>query len=395
MPAMHMGWFKTLTKSDGPAWGDAEDIDFRDFCDVLQHRREGEKDGCAFIPARFKPQHRTGRMRVRRLKTNLVSRTAIALDVELNKVTGELPPDLSTVAERLRVEGIAAAVYTSHSNSPNDPRYRVVLPLSAEIPPELPAPEVVADRLGLLGVLDHSKVGASSGFYLPSCPPGTEHLHRTIVLDGAPLNAALVVELATRLMQEREADQERIAAEAHAAAAARRAAKFAMGFNPDDSLIEKLRPLHDLEQVLLSHNYDKVGRKFRHSNSTSGVAGCDIKAFAGIERVFSHNGTDPLHASNLPSWCEVKAIDVIDAITVLDYGGDRARCLHELAKAAGLDKADERKVLARHLFELHRIGAGPKAIDAVASLEGRDLGLSANEIREVSEWVKTQHAAAA
>jgi hypothetical protein len=47
-----------------------------------------------------------------------------------------------------------------------------VLPLSEEIAPNLPAMEVIANRLGVAGVLDTSKLVASSLFYLPSAEPG-------------------------------------------------------------------------------------------------------------------------------------------------------------------------------------------------------------------------------
>ena len=61
----------------------------------------------------------------------------------------------------------------------------MVFPLSAEIAHELPAPEVVTDRLGLLDVLDRSKVGAQSLFYLPSSPYGLLDQHHTVVILGS------------------------------------------------------------------------------------------------------------------------------------------------------------------------------------------------------------------
>jgi hypothetical protein len=87
-------------------------------------------------------------------------------------------------------------------------------------------------------------------------------------------------------------------AEAHAAAETRRPERIAAGFALDD--IEKIRAcLPSLEQILLSHNYDSMGigsyKKFRHPNSTSGSYGADIKEIKGVERVYSFNGTDPLH----------------------------------------------------------------------------------------------------
>ena len=79
-----------------------------------------------------------------------MARTLVALDVETSKHTGEVPPAPEEVARRLRGKGWAGVVYTSHSHVPDqDIRFRVVLPLSEEINPELPAPEVIAEALGL------------------------------------------------------------------------------------------------------------------------------------------------------------------------------------------------------------------------------------------------------
>ena len=64
-----------------------------------------------------------------------------------------------------------------------------MIPLSEPIAHDLPAPEIVADKLGLLGVLDHSKIGASSLFFLPSSPPNLLALHETALIAGDPIHA--------------------------------------------------------------------------------------------------------------------------------------------------------------------------------------------------------------
>ena len=100
----------------------------------------------------------------------MLARTAIVLDIEASKQTGEVPPELEVAMDRAKALGLACLGYTSHSHRPGNSRYRLVLPLSAEIDPELPAPEVMAERLGLGGVIDLSKVNAAAVFYLPSMP---------------------------------------------------------------------------------------------------------------------------------------------------------------------------------------------------------------------------------
>jgi hypothetical protein len=374
----------------GPAVGEPRRLTWGNFTSVFEPRRVGEKDGPNFIPARFSLEP-DGRQ-VRRLKARLLSRTAIALDIERNKETGEIPPALREVVRRVKALGLAGLVYTSHNHKPeDDPRYRIVVPISEEIAHELPAPEVIADRLQLLGILDRSKLGASSLFYLPSSPPELLDQHWTIIVPGAPIDARWIVERAGALQAARRAEADRIASKAQSEAAARRAAKMAAGFNPDDSLIEKLRSRFDLDAVLHCHGYDKAGTKYRHPNSTSGSFGADIQTLGGIERVFSHNGTDPLHADNLPPWCEgVTAIDAFDVVTILEFAGDRQRALRELAQRFNFNKLVERKALARLLFRLVRQQTDQIEIEAVAYAEGGRLGLTRDDVCGVAAWVAGQ-----
>jgi hypothetical protein len=385
-----ISWFPTAMPDGRPAIGDPECMTWGAFCGAFWWRREGEKDGSCFAVARFSPEP-DGR-RVRRLKRNLVARTAIALDIEANKDTGEAAPPLSAVVAKIEGQGWAAAAYTSHNHQPSAPRYRIVLPLSEEVAHDLPAVEVIADCLGVRGVLDRSKVGAASLFYCPSAPCGCPEHHELVTIDGNPIDAAWMRDRAGAILAERQAEADRIAAEANAEAAARREAKLAAGFDPDDSLIEKLRSRFDLDDVLRSHGYDKAGTKYRHANSMSGSYGADIKTFGGIERVFSHNGTDPLHASNLPAWCGgVTALDAFDVVAILDFAGDRDKALRELAGRFNLTKAAERKAIAALIFRMIRDQAPQEEIEAAAYAEGDRLALSRDEICRVAVWVVAPH----
>lgn len=328
-------WFETALPL-GPAFGDPEDMTWGSLKAVLSQRREGGKDGTGFIGARFKPQPNG---QVRRVVANLISRTLVVLDIESDKQTGEVPPSPDDAAGRVRKAGWAGVAYTSHNHTADAPRYRIVVPLAGEIDPELPAVEVVADALGLAGVCDRSKTGANSLFYCASAELGQLDRHQTIIIAGAAIDTAWIDETAGKLLAERRAEEERIAAEARQRAEARRQAKIDAGVDPNDSVIEKIRPHLDLEQILLSHGYEKSGQNFRHPGSTSGQFGADIKVIGGIERVFSHNANDPLHSASLPAWCGgITAIDAVDVITILEFRGDRTRALRELAERFGIIK---------------------------------------------------------
>jgi hypothetical protein len=410
---IHLAWFETA-EPRGPAIGTAETLAWTDFVSIVcDYRRVGPKDTTCFIPTRFTPEPNTTKGRpksisdreilsvavaeersdfkVRRLGRNAIARTAIALDVETNKTTGEIPREPAAIAQHLAELGNAAVVYTSHSHTRERPRYRVVAPLSAEVDPVLPVCEEFATLLGLDGVLDRSKLGPAAVFYLPTC--ATEDaldLHEALAVDGHAIDAEWITAAATALQAERDAEQERIAAEAHAAAAERLQARIAAGFDPNDSLIEKIRSRLVLAQTLASHGYDRRGTKWRHPNSSSGLHGADIKAFGGIERLYSHNATDPLHKSNLPAWCTVAAVDAFDVVCILDFGGDRSQALKALADQFGITKASERKTLAKLLFRLIRDQAPQESIEAAAFGEGILLGLTRDEVCQVARWVVEQ-----
>jgi hypothetical protein len=381
-------WFETA-EPKGPAFGDPENTTWGAFTDVFSWRREGEKDGPNFVPARFTLES-DGRQ-VRRLGRNVLTRTAIALDVETNKHTGEVPPTLDTAMRRIAALGLAGLGYHSHSHRPDADRYRLILPVDHEVAPDLPAVEIIAERLGLMGVIDMSKRNPASLFYLPSRPYDIDY-HETIIFPGAPVEAAWLETAGGAILAARQAEADRIAAEAHAEAAKRLQARLAAGFDPDDSLIEKLRQRLDLDSVLRSHGYDTAksgaGTKYRHPNSESGSYGADIKNLGGIERVYSHNAGDPLHHSNFLAWCTVTAIDVFDVVTILDFGGDRPRALSALADRFGFSKTEERKVVSRLIFRLMRQGATAEHIRREAFAEGVRQGLTQHDVLSVAVWVK-------
>ncbi len=325
----------TTAFPDGPAYGIEEATTWPAFTALIRRRRQGKKDGPNFIPATFRPEPNG---QVRRLAVKLVMRTAIALDIETSELTGEVPPPLAEAAARIKAQGWTAAVYTSHNHTPAAPRYRIVLPLSAEIAPELPAVEVVAELLGMRGVLDESKIGAASLFYLPSADPEHVAHHETRVIDGTPIDAAWMQDRAGAVLAAREAERERQRAEAVEAAAKRRDEKVRQGFDPDSTIIESVRDRLDLAGELISHGYQpRGGKRYLYPGSASGVPGAYVlTGHDGIERVFSYHADDPLAAGNLPSWCRVKAIDVVDVVTILDHGGDQKAALRTLAKRFGL-----------------------------------------------------------
>jgi hypothetical protein len=388
---IEVAWFPNGGEEGKPALGTPETLAWADLADIIaNNRRVGEKDGCNLIPTRFEREPGKPHV-VRRKGVNARGKTGIALDIEQNKATSELPPPVGDIVHRLQTLALATIVWTTHSHLPARPRYRVLVPLSREIAPALPAPEVLAQLLGVEGVIDRSKRGPASLFYIPSAASSDDlDHHEAHVVSGAAYDAALMEKEAGDLLAARQAEEERVAAEAHAAAHERLEARIAAGFDPSDSLIERLRQQFDLTSVLTAHGYDHQGRKFRHPNSQSGSFGADIKIL-GIERIYSHNAGDPLHRDNLPVWTAgVTAIDVVDVVTILDFGGDRTRALRELAERFGITKTAERRTLAKLIFSMVRREAPQEAIEASAFAEGLRLGMSRPEVIEVATWCAAQ-----
>jgi hypothetical protein len=131
-----ISWFETSAPKGELAYGDPERTTWGAFTSVFEWRREGEKDGPNFVPSRFKLES-DGR-HVHRLKVNVVARTAVALDIEASKKTGEVPPALGVAMDRAKARGLACLGYTSHSHTPASERYRLVFPLSMDIAAVVP-----------------------------------------------------------------------------------------------------------------------------------------------------------------------------------------------------------------------------------------------------------------
>jgi hypothetical protein len=156
--------FPSAAQETGNALGTPEETSWPTFTSRIKARREGPKDGPAYATTVFSLEPDG---RVHRRKDKALRRTAVPLDIETSAITGEVPPDLDVIADRIQLKGWMAVIHTSHSHEPSAPRYRIILPTSHDIPPNLPAVEVMAEELGVDGVFDRSKSGPASIFYHP------------------------------------------------------------------------------------------------------------------------------------------------------------------------------------------------------------------------------------
>jgi hypothetical protein len=151
-------------------WGDFELLH-------LSHEARQQKDGQAFIFATFSDLWRKD--------DNVLAVTAIALDVD-SKPNEPMPPAFEVAVERLQALGVAACAWTTHSHTPESPRYRIVCPLHEPMSKEaLPHGQtMLADALGLHA--DPKARNAGRLFYAPACPPDRMADARSWLRSDAP-----------------------------------------------------------------------------------------------------------------------------------------------------------------------------------------------------------------
>lgn len=117
----------------------------------------------------------------RRKASEVLGRCLVTLDIDYG--TASLP-DL--VADMLA--GTAWCLYTTHSHSPKEPRFRLVVPLSREVTPDeyIPIARRIADDIGL-SLFDPSTYEPSRLMYWPSAPKDAEFI--AMCGEGEPADA--------------------------------------------------------------------------------------------------------------------------------------------------------------------------------------------------------------
>ena len=121
----------------------------------------------------------------RRKADSVIGRSLVTLDIDFG--TPETP---ELVKDKLA--GTAWCLYTTHSHTPEAPRFRLVLPLSREVTANeyIPIARRVADNIGL-ELFDRSTFEPCRLMYWPSAAKDGEFIHLTG--EGAPLDADKVL----------------------------------------------------------------------------------------------------------------------------------------------------------------------------------------------------------
>lgn len=268
-----------------------------------------------------------------RAQKNVLSRTCYLLDIETNKATGEVPPDADQVRAEMQKRGWAGVIYSTHSHTQEAPRYRVALPPETAIdinqdPAALAEDGIralgLAAALGLAGVVDGTKLGAESMFYLPTHAPDAPHFG--VAVEGRAITAAELaeaLEAGKRLRADEDQYQE--------AAQEQRPAR-------GDSVIAAYNASATVAELLERHGYKRRPRstvdwrsKYQTSEGTFATRVIDARwvtlSASDIAAGLGRRSASGVAASG----------DAFDLYCHYEHRGDQRVAMRAAAKALGLD----------------------------------------------------------
>jgi hypothetical protein len=264
----------TLNRQERRAW--RQELSWPELATLCTHHEIGLKDGTAIICGLFLGDGRKGEA--------LVGRGSIALDIEANKGSGEIPPDPKDVIALLKKKRLAAALWSTHSNSATDLRYRILMPLSAPLAitvreTDALLPFLAAAQLKLTGIADSSKFGGQSLFFLPRHDYGRPYW--SAIIEGEPLDALELQAVATMVHQRDRMSEEQLR-ELHRAAQLRPAKQ---------TLIDRFNAKYSIEDLLRACGYQQFGARFRSPYQSRDSAPATHR-IPGTDRWFSHSESD-------------------------------------------------------------------------------------------------------
>lgn len=145
---------------------------FAQYCQSSRDQKLNIKDVGGFVAGSLE--------RGRRLKSRVLSRSMITLD--LDQLPGSAA--LDGVVSRLEGLGCAAAMYSTHSHTPDAPRVRVIVPLARDVTPDEyePIARRIADDLGM-AYADPTTYEVARLMFWPSASRDQAYLYRDFTGD--------------------------------------------------------------------------------------------------------------------------------------------------------------------------------------------------------------------
>ncbi|MBU2749877.1 MULTISPECIES: hypothetical protein [Acidithiobacillus] len=254
-------------------------VAFPEFVDTLATPTTltDKKNGAAMVPAIFSTPYAVNK--------NVTATTALLLDIE-KQPGGSHPMAPAQANQYMQESGLCFCLWTTHSHTPETPRYRILLPLDGVL-----APEHLKRVYGLLAaslepftnVVDTSCFHPARLFFLPSVHPDRAAYYQWFAnVDGKRLKAIRLTEGA-KIVEAQEQAKADAARQRHVA---RRP------LDGRGSIIEQFNAAHRVEELLEQAGYVRKGKKWLCPNSHSGIAG--VIVFRDDNVAFSHHGDDPL-----------------------------------------------------------------------------------------------------
>lgn len=217
---------------------------------------------------------------------------------------------------RLAALGIESyVIYATASSAPDNLRWRILIKIRQAIEFEhwYTLQSYLAHRLDG----DDSATRAQQILYLPFKWSGTQH-YEAYALTGAAVDieASKLVLDALRWREEEDAKAEQeIAAKPLAPRNPNHASGVASG------IIELYNSLFTVRELLESRGYKRVGKRYIHPNSTSGVAGIVVLN----NKYYSH------HSQETDALADGFAHDAFDLFTYFEHSGDFSAAIKDAA----------------------------------------------------------------
>jgi len=207
--------------------------------------------------------------------------------------------------------------YTTHSYTPENGKHRVVLLCDRELSPE-EYREMFEAWTEILPFEPDKKLNHSDQpVFLPSCRPGTER--SAWANEGVPLDVDAFFGV---YREEKAAESQAMKARAHAG----------------DGVIGEFNRACNIERILESHGYQRLGKRYLHPHSESGKPSLVILGNGNI--CYSHSSGDPLG--------DGKVHDAFDVYRILEHGSDMDKAIREAAANLGISKQEsDRRLLGK------------------------------------------------
>jgi RecA-family ATPase len=288
-------------------------MDFDALAAKLSIPTVGAKDGIGILPATIKPGPRTGE-RVEQINFLMLDVEADAVIDQATgekRITGPEAPNVEEMRAELALHGYQTILSTTHSHTPEHPRYRLAMALDRPLQPkELRTLGLhVAALLGISDCIDKKALEPARLYYLPRVPEDRLTDFRSFKIGTKPLPADQLLAEAAKIEKAQKS-----------ALATRRTGK-------SGSVINEFNAGADVATILEQHGYIKMGRnRYLYPGSTTGTPGVRILD-SGC--VYSSHGGDPLNDGH--------AHDAFDLFRILTHGGDIGVAVKDAARLMGLN----------------------------------------------------------